>query len=119
MFTDSPSFTCGHNYEMEENGELQPKCEPEGEPTPIKTWLTEGGEKTSQQRWTKHDSGKYILTATNKLGTAIHSMYIDVLCKSHCLNGFVTIYPFCCRLFLADDALLYNLNLFLHRCTSA
>lgn len=81
MFTDSPSFTCDARYEVEENGKLQTGCVAEGIPTPIITWLKNGKETVSPQNWTKHDSGKYLLTATNKHGTANYTLYLDVLCK--------------------------------------
>lgn len=87
MLTDGPSFTCndGH-YEVKEGGELQTKCEPKGVPKPVVTWFKDGKAKATPQRWTKHDSGNYALTATNKHGSAEHKLYIDVLCKFYCLE---------------------------------
>ncbi|XP_039971660.1 intercellular adhesion molecule 5 [Xiphias gladius] len=75
----SPSFTCDARYEVEENGKLHTGCVAEGIPTPIITWLKNGKETVSPQNWTKHDSGKYLLTATNKHGTANYTLYLDVL----------------------------------------
>lgn len=86
MFTDSPSFSCNDRYEVEEGGERQTKCEPKGIPPPVLTWFKDGKKMPTPQRWTKHDSGKYSLTATNKHGTDQHTLSIDVLCKFYCLE---------------------------------
>ncbi|XP_070779071.1 intercellular adhesion molecule 5 [Enoplosus armatus] len=74
----SPSFTCNDRYEVEEDGKLQ-TCEPKGKPTPTITWFKDGKKIASPQRWTKHDSGKYVLTASNKHGTVNHMLNLDVL----------------------------------------
>lgn len=85
IFTDGPSFNCGVHDKVEENGKLQ--CEPEGLPEPTFTFRKDGKEITSPPRWTKHDSGNYSLVASNKHGTAIHMIYVDVLCKLYCLES--------------------------------
>ncbi len=86
MFTDSPSFSCNDHYEVEAGGELQTKCEPEGIPQPAVTWFKDGQKIETPRRWTKRDSGKYSLEATNKHGTYYHTLFIDVLCKYYCLE---------------------------------
>lgn len=85
MFTDSPSFTCNDRYEVEEHGKLQTDCEPKGIPKPVVTWFKDG-KMMASPHWTKNDSGEYLLEATNKHGTASHTLYIDVLCKLYCLR---------------------------------
>ncbi|XP_044036580.1 intercellular adhesion molecule 5 [Siniperca chuatsi] len=75
----SPSFTCNERYEVEEGGKLQTMCEPKGVPEPFVTWIKDGREMASPHHWTKQDSGKYLITATNKHGTANHTLNIEVL----------------------------------------
>uniref|UniRef100_A0A3P8SRL1 Ig-like domain-containing protein n=1 Tax=Amphiprion percula TaxID=161767 RepID=A0A3P8SRL1_AMPPE len=74
-----PSFNCMDHYEIEMNVGFQTKCEPEGNPAPSLTWFKDGTRVDSPLRWTKHDSGKYLLKATNKHGTAEHTVHLDVL----------------------------------------
>ncbi|KAM7387121.1 hypothetical protein PAMA_009646 [Pampus argenteus] len=74
----SPSFTCNDHYDVEENG--APDCKPEGIPAPNITWFKDGIKIVSPLHLTRHDSGKYLLTATNKHGRANHTLYINVLC---------------------------------------
>lgn len=79
-FADSPSFTCNQHYEIKEDAQVQSVCEPDGLPCPIITWTKDGAVVPTPRRWTKHDSGNYSLTATNKHGTWSHWLYLDVLC---------------------------------------
>ncbi|XP_037648953.1 hemicentin-1-like [Sebastes umbrosus] len=72
-----PSFTCDAHLEVVENGTLP--CEPDGLPTPVITWFKDGKEMASPPRWTKDDSGKYSLKATNNHGIATHVLNVDVL----------------------------------------
>ncbi|XP_053298668.1 intercellular adhesion molecule 5 [Pleuronectes platessa] len=74
-----PSFTCDGRYEVRENGEDRMKCEPEGIPTPKITWFKDDEVMVPPQRWTRRDSGKYVLSATNQHGTANHTLDLDVL----------------------------------------
>ncbi|XP_019949996.1 vascular cell adhesion protein 1 [Paralichthys olivaceus] len=74
-----PSFTCNGSYDVKENGNIRTECKPEGIPAPNITWYKDGKVIPSQQRWTKHDSGKYELKATNQYGTANHLLYLNVL----------------------------------------
>lgn len=78
LFTDEPSFTCDARLEVVENGALP--CEPDGIPTPVITWFKDGKEMASPPLWTKDDSGKYSLEATNEHGIATHALNVDVLC---------------------------------------
>ncbi|XP_060946250.1 intercellular adhesion molecule 5 isoform X2 [Limanda limanda] len=79
-FEYGPSFTCGDRYEVMENGKARMECEPEGIPAPIMTWwMMDGAVKVPPQRWTRRDSGKYVLRATNQHGTANHTLDLDVL----------------------------------------
>uniref|UniRef100_A0A3B5BMY4 Hemicentin-1-like n=1 Tax=Stegastes partitus TaxID=144197 RepID=A0A3B5BMY4_9TELE len=55
-------------YEVEVNAILQTKCEPKGLPVPTLAWFKDGKSMDSSQHWKKHDSGKYLLRATNKHG---------------------------------------------------
>ncbi|XP_034448184.1 hemicentin-1-like isoform X1 [Hippoglossus hippoglossus] len=78
-FEYGPSFTCDDRYEVRENGKVRMECEPEGKPAPIITWLKDGEVMVFPQRWTKRDSGKYVLRAANPHGTANRTLYLDVL----------------------------------------
>lgn len=82
FFTDGPSFTCNQRYEVRDDDELQTTCKPVGTPQPYVTWTKDGVEVVTPHRWTKHDSGNYMLQATNKHGKANHTLYLDVLCRS-------------------------------------
>ncbi|KAM7371803.1 hypothetical protein PAMP_009013 [Pampus punctatissimus] len=73
----SPSFTCNDHYDVEENG--APDCKPEGIPAPYITWFKDGIKTVSPLHWTMHDSGEYLLIATNKHGKANHTLFINVL----------------------------------------
>ncbi|KAF1379659.1 hypothetical protein PFLUV_G00178320 [Perca fluviatilis] len=73
------SFTCEDRYKVKENENGKLPCVPEGIPKPTITWSKDGKEIVSPQRWTKHDSGNYSLTATNKHGTANHVLHLEVL----------------------------------------
>ncbi|XP_029692098.1 hemicentin-2 isoform X2 [Takifugu rubripes] len=75
----SPSFTCNQHYEIKEDAQVQSVCEPDGLPPPIITWTKDGAVIPTPPRWTKHDSGNYSLTATNKHGTRSHWLYLNVL----------------------------------------
>lgn len=82
MFTDGPSFACDSHYEVKDKDNHQAvACEAEGIPTPTITWF-KNGINISPKRWTERDNGTYTLKATNKHGTANHTIYVDVLCKS-------------------------------------
>lgn len=80
MFTDGPSLFCNRSYEVEEGDQLRTLCEPRGIPPPDITWSKDGVEMADSHRWTKHDSGNYMLSATNKHGRHSHSLHLDVLC---------------------------------------
>lgn len=75
----SPSFTCKDRYDVQEDDKLQTRCEPTGMPLPVLTLLKDGKEVETPQRWTRRDGGQYLLNATNKHGTAKHSLYLNVL----------------------------------------
>ncbi|XP_070836837.1 vascular cell adhesion protein 1 [Chaetodon trifascialis] len=75
----SPSFTCKDRYDVQKDDKLQSKCEPTGMPPPVLTLIKDGKEVKIPQRWTRHDGGQYLLRATNKYGTANHSLYLNVL----------------------------------------
>uniref|UniRef100_H3C666 Ig-like domain-containing protein n=1 Tax=Tetraodon nigroviridis TaxID=99883 RepID=H3C666_TETNG len=75
-----PSFTCDQHYEIKDDAQVQSVCEPEGVPPPVLTWTKNGVTITTPPRWTKDDSGNYLLRATNKHGTDSHGLYLDVLC---------------------------------------
>uniref|UniRef100_A0A3P8QHZ4 Ig-like domain-containing protein n=2 Tax=Astatotilapia calliptera TaxID=8154 RepID=A0A3P8QHZ4_ASTCA len=75
----SPSFTCKEHYEITVNDKHQSICEPVGLPTPTLTWLKDGKQMVSPQRWKKNDSGKYLLKAHNTHGTAEHTLYLEIL----------------------------------------
>ena len=96
MFTDRPSFACKDHYEVEVSGSSQTPCEPQGLPRPDITWLKDGKEIPTPQRWTRHDSGNYSLRATNKHGEATHALYLDVLCKFYCLELHFFVFIICC-----------------------
>lgn len=72
-----PSFTCPGLYDVKENDTFQTGCEPAGNPVPTVTWFKDGKE-VYQQRWTRNDSGKYVLKASNKYGTASQEVQVDV-----------------------------------------
>ncbi|XP_022595083.1 hemicentin-1-like isoform X2 [Seriola dumerili] len=72
-----PSFACEDSYKVKENDDSA-GCEPKGKPLPTVTWYKDG-EIISQQPWTKRDSGKYVLQAKNKHGTANHTLSLNVL----------------------------------------
>ncbi|RVE69705.1 hypothetical protein OJAV_G00080240 [Oryzias javanicus] len=76
----APSFSCNRHYKAKVNSELKTPCEPEGSPPPTITWLKNGAEVISTRRWTKNDGGNYTLRATNTHGTALHMLYLDILC---------------------------------------
>lgn len=75
-----PLFTCNKRYEVEENAKIESTCEPEGLPKPLLTWLKDGKKVDS---WTKHDSGEYVLKASNAYGAAEHTLYLDILYAPH------------------------------------
>uniref|UniRef100_A0A669EDJ5 Ig-like domain-containing protein n=1 Tax=Oreochromis niloticus TaxID=8128 RepID=A0A669EDJ5_ORENI len=75
----SPSFTCKEHYEITVNDKPQSICEPVGLPTPTLTWLKDGKQVVSPQRWKKNDSGKYLLNANNTHGKAEHTLYLKIL----------------------------------------
>ncbi|KAF0032848.1 hypothetical protein F2P81_015138 [Scophthalmus maximus] len=74
----SPSFACDDHYEVEEKGKVGVECEPEGKPPPVIAWFKDGIE-ISPRHWRQQDSGKYVLKATNKHGTANHTLHLEVL----------------------------------------
>ncbi|XP_047427770.1 hemicentin-1-like isoform X2 [Mugil cephalus] len=78
-----PSFTCSETYDVKVNGELQ--CEPEGLPTPTLTWFKDG-QNIAPPRWTKEDSGEYLLQASNKHGSANHTLRVNILYTPIILN---------------------------------
>ncbi|KAL3053564.1 hypothetical protein OYC64_005986 [Pagothenia borchgrevinki] len=72
-----PTFTCDDRYEVEVNSKL---CEPEGNPKPDIKWFKNGTIVDSPwQSMTKHDSGSYMMNATNSHGTVTHKLQLDVL----------------------------------------
>ncbi|KAK1877631.1 Angiopoietin-related protein 2, partial [Dissostichus eleginoides] len=72
-----PTFTCDDRYEVEVNSKL---CEPDGNPKPDIKWFKNGTIVDSPwQSKTKHDSGCYMMNATNSHGTATHKLKLDVL----------------------------------------
>nr|XP_043906003.1 hemicentin-2-like [Solea senegalensis] len=73
-----PLFTCDSQYRVKEHDKVQRMCDPEGAPTPTIRWFKGGNEIGSPQRWTKHDSGVYVLKAENRHGTANHTLSLDV-----------------------------------------
>ncbi|KAF3700033.1 Vascular cell adhesion protein 1 [Channa argus] len=74
-----PIFTCNDYYEVEENDEPQRvMCEAQGIPTPNITWFKGGQKMGSLVHWTKGDSGKYLLEASNKHGTVNHTLHLNV-----------------------------------------
>lgn len=74
-----PAFDCKEHYEVEVNAVFLTKCKPEGKPAPIVQWFKGEEVMPLSYRWTKHDSGEYLLKATNKHGKAEHTVHLDVL----------------------------------------
>ncbi|KAF7666017.1 hypothetical protein LDENG_00122330 [Lucifuga dentata] len=74
-----PSINCHDHHEVEENSEQQPACKIEGRPNPLITWNKDGKKVIPPKRWKRHHSGEYFLSATNKHGTADHTLHVNVL----------------------------------------
>lgn len=85
-----PLFICNSHYEVEAN-RPRTTCEPQGLPAPMLSWFKDGTEEVaSPQHWTKHDSGQYLLRATNKHGSAQHTLTLDVVYAPEFKEGNVS-----------------------------
>lgn len=103
------------NQTAREGNDISLVCAAEGNPSPRVIWIAPNGtvlqDRTSDTNLmlpnvSRHRSGKYLCSVTNRVGSDSKIVYLDVLCKFPPLYYFSYIFPRECIRVLERDGLL-------------